>query len=525
MIAKIDQQINFCALQKEMEALEQNIMQHEVDFKEAIEKVQPHYHESARNLVHYLSLRSQDRRELQNRLSYLALSSIAHSEGYTLSNVRNIKIWLQMINNEISPEDAFPLFNRKQNVKHSGEKIEQRNRTIFGDCNRQSGIRIMVTMPTEAADDPNFIKSLIDEGMNIARINCSHDSPEIWEKMIANLKAAERTTNKKCLVYMDLSGPKLRSENISEDVKKKDHFLYKKGKAKKGPSIILRVGDNMRVMKESIEGKPARIDKEGNILKPASISTTLPEIFADIKVGERICFDDGAITGVIEDIHSDHFDIKIIQAAPEGSRLGSDKGINLPDTHLNLPSLTDADLECLPFITEHADIVGYSFVRTPDDVKLLQRKLAEYKREDIGMVLKIETKEAFQNLSHLLLTAMQSPKVGIMIARGDLAVEVGFERIAEVQEELLWLCEAAHIPVIWATQVLEKLAKTGLATRAEITDAAMAERAECVMLNKGPFILQALTTLDNIIERMAMHQNKRHGRLRPLNVAKSFFMN
>src|SRR6188768_3687599 len=110
----------------------------------------------------------------------------------------------------------------------------------------------------------------------------------------------------------------------------------------------------------------------------------------------------------------------------------------------------------------------------------------------MGIVLKIETARAFQNLPRLILTGMRSPPVGVMVARGDLGVELGFERLAEVQEEILWLCEAAHVPVIWATQVLEGLANHGQPSRAEVTDAAMGQRAECVMLNKGPEIVAAV---------------------------------
>jgi pyruvate kinase len=104
-----------------------------------------------------------------------------------------------------------------------------------------------------------------------------------------------------------------------------------------------------------------------------------------------------------------------------------------------------------------------------------------------------------------------------MIARGDLSVELGSVRLAEIQEELLWLCEAAHVPVIWATQVLETLAKTGSRSRPEFTDAAMGVRAECVMLNKGPYILQALRALDNVLIRMEAHQHKKISRLRALH--------
>jgi pyruvate kinase len=103
-----------------------------------------------------------------------------------------------------------------------------------------------------------------------------------------------------------------------------------------------------------------------------------------------------------------------------------------------------------------------------------------------------------------------------MIARGDLAVECGYERMAEIQEEILWVCEAAHMPVVWATQVLENLAKTGMPSRAEITDAAMGERAECVMLNKGPYLCDAVAALDDILQRMQGHQTKKSAMLRRL---------
>ena len=101
-------------------------------------------------------------------------------------------------------------------------------------------------------------------------------------------------------------------------------------------------------------------------------------------------------------------------------------------------------------------------------------------------------------------------------------MECGYERLAEVQEEILWLCEAAHCPAIWATQVLESLAKKGTPSRAEITDAAMSHRAECVMLNKGPYILKAVTTLGHILERMAAHQSKKRSMMRALAIARQF---
>ena len=145
--------------------------------------------------------------------------------------------------------------------------------------------------------------------------------------------------------------------------------------------------------------------------------------------------------------------------------------------------------------------------------------LPKLNAQHLGVVLKIETQRAFEQLPNLLLEVMRSPCAGVMIARGDLAIECGWERMAEVQEEILWICEAAHMPVIWATQVLEKLTKEGLPSRAEITDAAMGERAECVMLNKGPYVVDAVRALDDILRRMENHQHKKRSMLRQLRLA------
>jgi pyruvate kinase len=264
------------------------------------------------------------------------------------------------------------------------------------------------------------------------------------------------------------------------------------------------------------------LDGGGAVVQPAVIGVTLPALVDDARAGQTIWFDDGRIGGRIREVAVDHLHVEIVTASPDGSRLGAEKGINVPDTDLRLPPLTAADLAQLPFVAAHADIIGYSFVRTAGDVEALREHLAVASGPDLGLILKIETKQAFEQLPSLLLAAMRSPASGVMIARGDLAVECGFERLAEVQEEILWLAEASHTPVIWATQVLEQLAKTGLPSRAEITDAAMGERAECVMLNKGPHVTTAVRVLDDILSRMEGHQEKKSARLRPLRIADRF---
>ncbi|KAA6434463.1 pyruvate kinase [Rufibacter glacialis] len=283
--------------------------------------------------------------------------------------------------------------------------------------------------------------------------------------------------------------------------------------------LNLRIGQELVLHRENIPGEAARYDHAGYELEPAHISCTLPEVFARVKPGEPILFDDGEIEGVIEEVTPDLLRVRITAADEAGSKLRPDKGINLPESDLQLHKLTEKDREDLAKVVPHADVVNLSFVSHPGMVEELQEALVQHGAEHIGIMLKIETKAAFAHLPHLLLTLMRKHPAGIMIARGDLAVELGWKRLAEVQEEILWITEAAHLPVVWATQVLEKLTKKGRPSRAEITDAAMAQRADCVMLNKGPFILKSISLLDDIMKRMQEHQHKKTSLLRMLHVS------
>ena len=286
--------------------------------------------------------------------------------------------------------------------------------------------------------------------------------------------------------------------------------------------IILLPGDLLIVTPDLLPGRPATKDSSGRVLTPASIGCTLTGILKDVRIGETIWFDDGKIGGVVEAIKSNRLHVRIRHAPVKGGKLRGDKGINLPDSELTLPAMTDKDIQDLEFIAHHADMVGLSFANNVNDVRILQEHLNKYGDNQPGVVLKIETRSGFKNLPAMLLEAMSGPTCGVMIARGDLAVESGFERLAEVQEEILWLCEAAHVPVIWATQVLETLTKHGSPTRAEITDAAMGHRAECVMLNKGPYIIHAVKMLDDILKRMQTHQFKKQSMLRELRLAYTY---
>jgi len=274
----------------------------------------------------------------------------------------------------------------------------------------------------------------------------------------------------------------------------------------------LRPGDALVLTRDLAPADPWAPGQPGS----ASIGCTMPDVFDTVRVGHRVLLDDGRLSGVVETVGTDEIVVRVLVASARGSSLRAEKGINLPDTELDVPVISDGDTPLLELAAAHADMVAVSFVRDEADVDAVLERVAGLGAQHLGLVIKIETAAAFSNLPEILLHAMRAERVGVMIARGDLAAEAGYERLAETQEEILWLCEAAHVPVVWATEVLDRLATTGHPTRAEVTDAAMAQRAECVMLNKGPHVDTAITVLDDILRRMAGHQRKKTALLRPL---------
>lgn len=280
------------------------------------------------------------------------------------------------------------------------------------------------------------------------------------------------------------------------------------------------VGDQLVITSSDILGHPPRRNEDGDVIVPASIGCTLPEIFREVTVGERFYYDDGELGAVVLEVREQEILLEVTNARGGSAKIKSEKGVNFPAADFtDLPSLTEKDLDDLAFAAEHADIVGQSFVRGVADVESLIEELDRLDAASTGIVLKIETRRAFEVLPELLLAGMRHPPLGIMVARGDMGVELGFGRMSEVQEEILWLCEAAHVPLIWATQVLESLAKKGLPTRAEVTDAAMGGRAECVMLNKGEHLVETLEFLSDILRRMEGHQQKKISTMRKLSIS------
>jgi pyruvate kinase len=448
---------------------------------------------SALNLAYYLALRREDLREIQLGLIPWGLSSLGRIEARVMSNLDTVIATLGAVCH-LDPS-ILPPRPPLETFFEGDHLLTANTDEVFGPCPQARQVRIMVTMPTEAADSYHLVRKLLKRGMNCIRINCAHDNRIAWEKMIVNLRKAEAEIGRACKVFMDLSGPKVRLKTV---ILPKNKYTLNRG------DLLWLSREDPKVSDDSI----------------FQASCCIPEIFTQVKIGEKVWIDDGRIGAVIEKITPEHLELRITDARPKGEKLRPDKGINFPDSVLNLNSLSAKDRLDLDFVATQADIIGYSFVQSASDVALLQTELKARLEEQWtqkAIVAKIETLEAVRNLPEIIVQAAGKQPFGVMIARGDLAVEIGYQRLAEMQEEILWLCQAAHVPVIWATQVLENLVKKSIPSRAEMTDAAMSERAECVMLNKGEFIGEAVTILDDVLIRMQAHQTKKSPQLRALH--------
>jgi pyruvate kinase len=561
---------------------------------------------SCDNLLAYLALREHDIQVMQLELAECGLSSLGRLEGSVLHSLLMVMQHLGVVA-EDSPL-MVPDFEQARSL------LARRSALLLGRPRPHRQTRIMVTLEPDVIRQPDLIEQMLMKGMDIARVNCAHDTSREWDMMIQAVRDAEerlasrgQPVGRSCRIFMDLAGPKVRTGPLTTTTRplkltvEKDpygrpsrvlegfldaeatqtrrisspgaprsfvialrrqsnmgtlvrgeelRFTDTRGRSRtmcvlerlshtkvrvglertayveEGTELLTTGGSSFRIgpiMPQPANIRvqagdrillyrdPSRLGHEAGEGRPAGVSCTLPAVLEMAKPGHRICIDDGKITTVVRELTPEYAELEVTAPHDLPARIRSEKGLNFPDSTIDVSAFTPQDREDLRFVVEHATAVGLSFVHRPQDLVDLQKALQELGRPDFGIVIKIETREAIHRLAQLLLAGLDMPKFGVMIARGDLAVEAGFENLALVQEDILCLCEAAHVPVIWATQVLESLAKSGLPARAEITDAATGQRAECVMLNKGRFVVDAVKILADLLgSRERQRIKKRH---------------
>ena len=447
--------------------------------------------ESALNLAHYLTVRHHDLRPLQKSLLALGLSSLGRLESRVLPTLLAVRANLALMRGHPHADrpSAVDMFAGQQ-------RLRERTEAIFGHPADKRPVALMITCPSEAADDPAFMRALAERRVEAIRINCAHDDAAAWQRMIDHVRAAEQATGHRLRVFMDLAGPKIRTG---------------KSRTPHGEKRVMQ-GAMLAIL-------PAGQLKHADLPDGCfAVECTLPEAVAAAKVGDHVFYDDGKLAAKVERVERWGLLARVAQCPDKGIKLKPEKGLNFPESDIEVAALTAADLRNLTFVAHQADGIGFSFVQSAEDVALLQAALAAERADwqTLSLILKIETPRAVANLPDIVVQAAGQQPTAIMIARGDLAVEIGFARLAEMQEEILWIAEAAQLPAIWATQVLEHLIKIGTPLRGEMTDAAMAARAECVMLNKGPYLLDAIEVLDKLLARMDAHQHKKSPQLRAL---------
>ncbi|MEH6820006.1 MAG: pyruvate kinase [Dietzia psychralcaliphila] len=585
-----------------------------------MDQVAPTHRDGALNLVDYATLRRHDLRDLQDRLLDVGVSPLVGCEDDVEAALGAARAALAALQGQ----DPTPFADREATAeaRAAGDAaLAAHADELLGTPRHGRSGRVMVTLPSSAADDPRLVLDLAERGMGLARINCAHDDPERWESMIAAVRAAERTVGRRIPVSMDLAGPKLRTGPVALGapvgrarvtrepgggvIDPARIWFTRQGLdpadtpappaarghpalcvrvdprwlAGRSPGDVIEVPDARRLRRRftvvsagtdgvlaegdrnawvrdgtlidcdfehtRVRGIPAvprriRVHRGDSILltgdmepvePPPSgeeirLGCALPAVVEALSVGDRVLFDDGVISADVTSTSTPGQEdgpwarLEVVRCREGGRWLGSEKGINVPGVEVETPALTDEDRQCLRFAARHADVVALSFVRTRGDVadavEALRAATAESGRE-LGLLLKIETRQGYRALPDLLLEAMRHHRIGVMIARGDLAVEMGFESLSEIPRNITLMCQAARVPVVLATQVLESLAKTGMPSRAEISDAGSAQRSECVMLNKGPYVAEAIETLDAIHSRMGRIQRKALPLMRHVN--------
>lgn len=315
------------------------------------------------------------------------------------------------------------------------------------------------------SESVEILKEMINAGVNVARLNFSHGTYEEHRRRIKAIRKAAAETGKNVAILLDTKGPEIRLGEIENE------------------PIHLKTGDNLTLTTEDFKGNNKRI------------SVTYKELPRDVNPGDNILLADGLISLQVLNVRGAEINCKV----KNGGELRSRKGVNVPGVSVNLPAVTEQDISDIKFgIENNVDFIAASFVRKPEDI-LTVKKIVEEEGADLDIIAKIENREAVNNLDGIIKVAD-----GIMVARGDLGVEIPAEEVPLIQKIIIDKCNRAGKPVITATQMLESMIDNPRPTRAEASDVANAilDGTDAVMLSgetaAGKYPVEAVTTMARI---------------------------
>lgn len=336
----------------------------------------------------------------------------------------------------------------------------------------QKRTKIVCTMGPNT-DNRDLLVGLAKEGMDIARMNFSHGDHEEQKRRMDLVKSVREELGKPIAILLDTKGPEIRTGVLKED------------------SVILEDGQTFILTADEIEGDANRV------------SITYKELIHDVEPGNTILIDDGLLGLTVTEISGNN----IICRVENGGKLSSRKGINVPNVKVNLPAITEKDKEDIIFgIQQGIDFIAASFVRDASAVNEIRAILKDYQAEDIGIISKVENQEGVANIDEIIAVSD-----GIMVARGDLGVEIPEEEVPFIQKRLIQKCNDAFKPVITATQMLDSMIRNPRPTRAEVTDVANAiyDGTDAIMLSgetaMGKYPIEAVRTMANIAAATETH--------------------
>jgi pyruvate kinase len=334
-----------------------------------------------------------------------------------------------------------------------------------------------------AVESPEKVKELIDAGMNMARLNLSHGSYEEHQARLDSVRDAAKAAGRPVAILVDLQGPKIRLARF-----------------KAGPHDLAR-GDIFTITVDDVEGTKERV------------GTTYKGLPGDCKAGDRILIDDGKVTVEVVEVKGNDVVTKVI----EPGAVSNNKGINLPGVAVSVPALSEKDIDDLRWgLRAGADFIALSFVRSAEDIKDVH-KIMDEEGIRVPVIAKIEKPQAVENLVEIV-----DAFDGIMVARGDLGVELPIEDVPLVQKQCVELARDMAKPVIVATQMLDSMITNSRPTRAEATDCANAvlDGADALMLSGetsvGEFAIEAVQTMARIIQKT---EEGGLDRIRPIKTA------
>lgn len=322
-----------------------------------------------------------------------------------------------------------------------------------------------------ASNSVEQIKALIEAGISAARLNFSHGDHEEHGQRIANLKQAREELGAPIPIILDTKGPEIRTRDLVD-----------------GKKVQLEEGQTFTLTTDDIVGDNARV------------AVTYADITKDLSVGSTVLIDDGLIELTVTDIKGNDVICRVVNSG----LLGTKKGVNLPNVHINLPALTEKDIDDIKFgVSVGVDYIAASFIRSAKDVLEIKRVLEECGGSDVQIISKIENRDGVDNIDEILEVTD-----GIMVARGDLGVEIPFEEVPLVQKLLIKKCIEKGKPVITATQMLNSMIDNPRPTRAEVNDVANAiyDFTDAIMLSgetaQGDYPVEAVKAMDRIAKKV-----------------------